>query len=468
MVLDLPFKNYIRLLRLSWLLLLITALACAAVGGLYCLVKQPEWQATAKVYLYISGASSVTDLNQGGAYTQQIVKSFVDITTTPVVLDPVVRQTGGYSDATRLSEHMQVDALLDTSIITISVTDASSSRAADLANAVVASLKNAVPRLSSSSGSGPDITLSTIQRALPPSSPDSPRPALVVPTAFGVGLLLGMLIVFLRGYFDRRIRSRADLESLLEEPALAALPTSAIARSNSLVIRAEPRDSLAEGYRVLRTKLRYFTSSSSQGTVFCVTSSAAGEGKSTTVANLAIAIADAGSTVCVIDADLRRPRIAATFSLDGSLGLSDVLIGGSTLDHSLQYWADQKVAVLPSGPVPPNPSELLQHKAMEELLMDLRSRFDYILIDSPPVLAVADPLVVGAYADHTIVLCAALRTTTDQLLVTMNTLRGVGIHIAGAVLNMVVTRDQDGYGYSYSYGYAQDDTSEDLLRVKRQ
>jgi receptor protein-tyrosine kinase len=175
------------------------------------------------------------------------------------------------------------------------------------------------------------------------------------------------------------------------------------------------------------------------------------EGKTSTVANLAIALAQTGKRVLVVDADLRRPQIAGLLGLEGAVGLTTVLVGRSTLEESIQLHRASGVHVLASGPVPPNPTEILQSQSTRELLGKLRVMFDVVLVDAPPLLPVADAAILGTEADGVILVVRHGRTTRDQLGQAGHRLAAVGARIAGAVVNMTPRRQK---GYDYGYGYA--------------
>jgi succinoglycan biosynthesis transport protein ExoP len=212
-------------------------------------------------------------------------------------------------------------------------------------------------------------------------------------------------------------------------------------------------ENTVEAYRALRTNLQ-FLDFEAETRAFVVTSSISAEGKSTTAVNLALAIADAGRSVVIVDADLRRPKVANYLGVDGSVGLVDVLVGTSSLDDALQDWGEHGLAVLPCGPVPPNPSELLQSATMGELIATLRTRFDTVLFDAPPLLPVSDAAILSRQTSGALVVAAAKRVKKPQLRAALNNIDQVGARTLGIVITMVPVRGGDSYGYGYTaYGY---------------
>jgi capsular exopolysaccharide synthesis family protein len=178
-----------------------------------------------------------------------------------------------------------------------------------------------------------------------------------------------------------------------------------------------------------------------------------GEGKSTTTANLALALADAGQTVILVDADLRKPKVAEYMNLDGGVGLTDVLIGRADLVDAVQQWGKNSLYVLPAGQIPPNPSELLGSKAMSSLLKELQTEFDWVIFDAPPLLPVTDAAVLSKHVAAVIVVASVAKSTTrHQLETAVQLLETVDVQVGGVVLTMVPTRGADAYGYGH-YGY---------------
>ncbi len=212
----------------------------------------------------------------------------------------------------------------------------------------------------------------------------------------------------------------------------------------------------AEAFRVLRTNMQYVEVDHDQK-VFVVTSSLPGEGKSTTAVNLAVTMAVAKNTVVLVEADLRRPQIAERMGLDDGVGTTSVLIGKVALPDALQDFEVTGLKVLACGPIPPNPSELLQSVAMEKLLHDLRGLFDVVIIDAPPLLPVTDAALLTAQADGALVVVRHGKTTRDQLSHSLERLEAVDAKALGVVINRTPTKKSGskyGYGYGYGYGYA--------------
>ena len=290
----------------------------------------------------------------------------------------------------------------------------------------------------------------------------SPRPVRNGVIGLALGLLLGLGLAFLWEALDNRVRSTRDLERRLGLPLLGRVPQPPrwAQRTNRLVMLADPNSIEAEAYRVLRTNLQFLNLEHGAKTVM-VTSAVEGEGKSTTVANLAVALARAGQRVALVDLDLRRPTIDRFFDLEGQPGVTDIAVGRARL-APIDVRGDTKdgpvgkLEVLTSGPLPRDTGEFVGGKALENILAELRERADVVLIDSPPLLAVGDAMTLSAKVDAIVVLTrlgVIRRPVVDELRRVLATCRAakLGFVVTGAELED--EHHRYGYGYGgYAYG----------------
>ncbi|MGI8685217.1 MAG: polysaccharide biosynthesis tyrosine autokinase, partial [Acidimicrobiales bacterium] len=277
---------------------------------------------------------------------------------------------------------------------------------------------------------------------------------------FAVGILLGLGLALLLDYLDNRVRGEEDLERISGHlPMVGLIPTLSGWRNRKaphIATIEEPASSVAEAYRALRTSIQFLGLDRSLRTLQ-ITSPVSGEGKTTTLVNLAVALARAGQRVVVVDCDLRRPRIHEFFGLDPEVGFTSVLVGDASLSSALQRVPDvSNLLVLTAGPIPPNPSELLSGRRTIEILSTLQADADVVLIDSPPVLPVSDAAALSTRVDGTLVVVNANTTTRKQLVRTLDLLRQVEAVVVGMVLNRAGGKrwGYDAYGYRYGYGYS--------------
>lgn len=213
------------------------------------------------------------------------------------------------------------------------------------------------------------------------------------------------------------------------------------------IVEKEPKSIATESYRTLRTNLQY-SSFDEEYKVIVVTSSEPGEGKSTTAGNLALSISQGDKKVVLIDCDLRKPSLHKKFGLSNTLGLSDVIVGKESVSV-VGHRYNNNLTVLTSGKIPPNPAEMLGSKSMKALIEALKKVFDYVILDTPPVQAVADAQILSTRADGTLIVVRAEKTKKDSVLNTVNLLKKVNANIIGTILNGVDTKKND---YYYYYG----------------
>ncbi|WP_100345678.1 polysaccharide biosynthesis tyrosine autokinase [Compostimonas suwonensis] len=457
-------RDYIRILRKSWVLIVVLVLVGIGAAAAYSITQTPVYSSSAKVFVSTSGGSTVSELQQGNTFTQQRVKTYADLVNTPIVLLPVIADLGLDMTSEQLSGWVSASAPLDTTLIEITVTETDPAQAAAIATAVSESLTNVVETIetSDSEAAAPPVRLTLVQHAAVPQRPVSPNVPLNIALGALIGLVLGVGVAVLRETLDTRIRNERDVELVTDTPILGGIVFDPKAQERPLIVHADPRSPRAESFRTLRTNLQFLDVGRDERS-FVVTSSIESEGKSTSAANLAIALADAGARVLLVDADLRRPKIADYMGLEGVVGLTDVLISRAELQDVIQPWGRGKLFVLPAGKVPPNPSELLGSVAMVKLIEEFNRAFDVVLFDAPPLLPVTDAAILARNVGGTIVVCAAGRTHKNQLKGAITALQNVDAPISGLVLTMLPTKGPDAYGYGrygYGYGYGYGDQAE--------
>jgi polysaccharide biosynthesis transport protein len=296
-----------------------------------------------------------------------------------------------------------------------------------------------------------------------PQEPFEPTPIRNAVLAVVLGLLLGIGLAFLLDYLDDSVKSKEDFERAvpgLGMLALIPLVSDWKSKEQSRVVSLEgPTSPAAEAYRILRTSIQ-FLGIDRQVRVIQVTSGSAQEGKTTTLANLAVAFANSGLRTVAVCCDLRRPRLHAFFDMDNGVGFTSVLLGNVALSKALQPVPGlDRLLVLASGPLPPNPAELLASSRTADLFRSLAGQADIVLIDSPPVLPVTDSIVLSQRVDATVLVSSARTTTRKAVARAAEMLHQVNAPLVGAVLNGV--SEDTAYGGYSSHYYTADDASGD-------
>ena len=300
----------------------------------------------------------------------------------------------------------------------------------------------------------PDATQLVGEASLPthPYSPDYARNLVL---AFILGAVLAVSVAFLRERFDDRMAWRDDFEEIIGAPVLAVVPRVPSWRkrkATKLSTRDDPRGAAAEAYRTVRTNLE-FVARTGDKKILVVASPSMGEGKTTTTANLAVSLAQTGKYVIALSCDLRKPRLHKFFDLSNDRGVTTILKDGASVLDVIQRTGVDNLRLISSGPVPHNPAELLGSKAMAELISDLRRLADYIVIDTAPVLQVADCLVIAPQTDGVILVVDASSTTKAAVRVVSQQLDQVGAEMLGGIFNDFDPNDAKSYPGYYKYYY---------------
>ena len=303
--------------------------------------------------------------------------------------------------------------------------------------------------------------------AAPSNIPVSPKPIRNAVTGLGVGLVLGLCFAFVFEHFDDTIKAKGHLERAVSGiPVIGTIPivSSWRRRGDPLVIsRTDPNSPVSEAYRSLRTSISFLGIEHAMRTLQ-ITSPSAGDGKTTTLANLAVALARAGQRVILVGCDLRRPRIHEFFDLPNDVGFTSAVLGETRLTAALQAVpGEDNLQLLASGPLPPNPSELLTSPRTREILAALEHQADIVLLDSPPVLPVTDAAILSTRVDATFIVATSGKTTKRGVARAVELLHQVGAPVIGAIFNGASLDEH--YGTDRHSYYRQDD--QPLLRLGR-
>ena len=426
------FGDYVRLIRRSaWIIVALVLLGILAASGLT-LVQKPEYGATATGYVS-ARATDVTQLGQVSTVTQQAAASLGNVARSAYVLDQVKQDLRLPESTQQLGGRVVASVTENTPSVSITVTGSSAKETARVANAVMARLNTALSTLIPGSNSrAVGLRLINVDPAIVPSSAASPKPVRNLLLGALAGLILGLLIAVVRQLLDNRISTSRDLERTTDAPVLGQFLRDETPPRAVHTEVAFAASSGAESFRTLRTNLRYLEGPTAVGS-FVVTSPDAQENRAELAANLAIAMADLGSRVLVVDADLRRSQLARYLGVSDDIGLTDVLLRQVRLPEALQVWNGSNLAVLPAGSPTDNPNELLQSESMPALVGRLQLEFDTIIFNTPPLLAASDAAIVATYTSGALVVVEMGRTSRAQLLSALTALDRVGSSVLGLV-----------------------------------
>jgi polysaccharide biosynthesis transport protein len=349
-------------------------------------------------------------------------------------------------------------------LIDVSVEDPSPLWSAVVANTVgqvFADLVDELEKPIDSSQPQPEA-VRVVQPAAVPDEPSSIGLPMALALGFVAGLAVGVAIALTRNTLDTSVKSPEVLREVSGAPNLGTIAHDPAVPRRPLTVHEDAQSPRAEAFRQLRTNLQ-FVDVDVPRKVIVVTSAMPAEGKTTTVTNLAIALASAGSRVLLIEGDLRRPKVADLLGIERTVGLTSVLSGRLRADQVIQPWAGGMFDVLASGPLPPNPSELLASAQMEALLTELRSVYDVVLLDTPPLLPVTDAAAVAPATDGAILVCRFRQTSRSQVETAAAALEAVGAPLLGTVFTMVPNSGPRAYA-QYN-GYYRTEKPIDLVKA---
>lgn len=446
--------EYVKVLKKNWILVLLSTVLGLGAGAGFSLFVTPKYESTTQMYFAVRSEYGGTgELVSGTDYATQILNSYVDVIQTGSVLGPVIEGLQLDMTADELSLHVWAEVPPNSVLMNITAQSPSPEQAAAIATAVSDSFTDLV-RDQLQPGvvlSDDPVNLTVTQPALVPEDPVSPNVLVNLLVGLALGLALGYGIALLLKVTDTRLYSSRDVKQLTEKAVIGEISVIPGLKKDRLIVNSRPWSASAESFRALRTNLQ-FLRINAQKHSYVITSPKPSEGKTTTTLNLALAIAQTGARVAVVEGDLRMPKFGDYLGIEGSGGLTDVLIGKADLDDVLQRWGKHELYVLPAGRVPPNPSELLGSSEMQATVKQLEGEFDYVLIDAPPTLAVTDAAVLGKRTAGLLMIVSSGSTTQQELEAALSAAENAGTKVLGVVMTMLPNTGVNASGY-IKYGY---------------
>ena len=450
-------RDLLSVLRARWIVIVAATLIGALLALGMSLLTTPKYQSRVQFYVTVSAGDSAAAAYQGSLGAQQRVQSYAELVKSSDIAQEVVDASGVDLSASAVAAAASASADANTVLLEVAVTDADPERALRIAEGYGEVLPEAINRLEIPDGGGPALAKLTV--VSPPALPTDPvAPKTEQNAAIGavLGLLAGIGLALIVNTLDRRVKSKEQLEQIAGKPVVGSIPF----RKNEdkeqgaehVVPFREGHSPAAESFRRLRTNLQ-FLNVDDPPRVFVLTSSVATEGKSETAINLALALAESGNRVLLVEADLRRPLVVSYLSMPDKVGLTNILSGQAKFADVVQETRHNDVDLLACGPLPPNPSELLSSEISRQLFKDLRRQYDYVIIDSPPLLPVTDGALLARNTDGALLVVRSHRTTGDQVAQAVDNLEKADANLLGlvTVANRPAKKGSSGYYDSYYY-----------------
>ncbi len=452
--------DYLRILQARWKIVAVTTVVAvlAALGA--SLLTTPQYEAKTRMFVSTSSGGSVQEIYQGNLFSQQRVASYTKLLTGTNLAERTI-DTLGLTDITPngLAAKVTAASAPDTVLIDMAVTDPSPERARDIANAMSDEFVTMVRELETPENGGPPTARVVVEtHAATPSAPVTPKTMRNVALGLAVGVLLGIALAVLRDRLDNTVKDREAIEEIAGAGVVGVIPMDKARQEAPAISFVDANSGDAEAYREMRTNLQFLEVDHPPRAIV-VTSALPTEGKTTTAINLALVLTEAGHTVALVEGDLRRPRVSKYLGVMGGAGLSTVLANQASIADVMQTTKYDGLWVLGAGALPPNPSELLGSEHARHVLEDLRSRFDYVIIDAPPLLPVTDAAVLSTITDGALLIARHGKTTKEQLARAVGNLRSVNATVLGTILNMTPAKGRGG-SYEYRYYYESDKPAE--------
>lgn len=443
--------NLIKLVRSRWIIVFATTLVAVLAAVAMTLITTPLYQASTRLFVSTTSGVSTTDLYQGNRLSQDRVLSYTELLTGESLAQRTIDKLGLDMSPESLQKRIDATAKPSTVLINLQVLDESPVRARDIANALSDEFVVMVRELETpEQGVAPDARVVVEKRASIPAHPVIPKPVRNIGFGLLLGLAVGIGFAMLREMLDNTVKDRETLEEVTGVGLVGSVPLNKERRNQPAISFEDDNSMIAEAFRKLRTNLQ-FLAVDNPPRVIVITSSMPNEGKTITAINIALALAEADHNVVLVDGDLRRPMLDKYLNVVGSVGFSTVLSGQAPLEQVLQKTRFPRLSVLTSGAVPPNPSELLGSLAAQKVLGELRTDFDFVIVDSSPLLAVTDAAVLAANSDGALMMARFGQTKREQLAHAVGSLKDVEASLLGVVLTMTPTRGSASYSYNYSY-----------------
>lgn len=450
-------RSAFAVVRRGWWIVLACAVFFGASTFVYNVLQDPVYRSTATLYVTSGTSDNTQAALQGSQASQQRVMSYSKLVRSDAVIEEALNSSGLEISKSEAKSSLSASSTPDTVLLNISAETGDKQTAATLATAVADSMATYVQVLETPTKGGSPLAKLTV--VTPASVNDTPvAPHTKRNTALGIvfGLVVGIGVVFLRDKINNRVRNEAELATVTGAPVLAAVPSDELLKKQGLIDFSSGATLAAEAYRKLRTNLS-FTNVDQPSRKIIVTSASAAEGKTTTAMNLAAALAETGKRVVLVDADLRRPQVYHRAGGMGDIGFTNFLKGDGSIADLLQPSEVEGLQILASGPQPPNPAELLGSKKAGQAIEELSSLFDYVIIDSPPLLPVTDAAVLAQWADGVLLVARANQSRVPDVVSAIEQIAAVQAELVGVVLTDLPTR-----GGAYKYGYYY--TSSDVMK----
>ena len=447
--------DLLKIIRKHLVTAIIAFVVVVAGVSAYTFLAPAKYTATAQTmatYNASDGGESIAQQSTGGSYISNQITSYPTLATTSKVLKPVIDDLGLDETVTDLAGQVTVTNPTDTAFVNIAVVDGDPKQAADIANSVAESLKNVIESDLYSGDKSP-VKLSIVQKAQVPTSKSSPKTALYLAVGVVLGIIIGVFAALIKDLLNTKVEETSDVRGIVRASSLGSVPMDASLDDKRPVLVSRPNGAIAEEFRRIHTNIDFLQTDRTEGVgqLLVITSAQPSEGKTTMSINTAVALAEDGAKVLLIDADLRHPSVAHHLGIEGAAGLAHVLSGQMGPKDVVQSYWKPNLHILLGGKRPANAGVLLSSETMKLMVEQALTQYDYVIIDTAPLTVSNDGAVFGRWAKGLLLVVSRNVCEKKSLQEAVDTLATAQVPVLGFIFNRADPKKVNSHSNYYYY-----------------
>ena len=447
--------DLLKIIRKHLVTAIIAFVVVVAGVSAYTFLAPAKYTATAQTmatYNASDGGESIAQQSTGGSYISNQITSYPTLATTSKVLKPVIDDLGLDETVTDLAGQVTVTDPTNTAFVNIAVVDGDPKQAADIANSVAESLKNVIESDLYSGDKSP-VKLSIVQKAQVPTSKSSPKTALYLAVGVVLGIIIGVFAALIKDLLNTKVEETSDVRGIVRASSLGSVPMDASLADKRPVLVSQPNGAIAEEFRRIHTNIDFLQTDRTEGVgqLLVITSAQPSEGKTTMAINTAVALAEDGAKVLLIDADLRHPSVAHHLGIEGAAGLAHVLSGQMGPKDVVQSYWKTNLHILPGGKRPANAGVLLSSETMKLMVEQALTQYDYVIIDTAPLTVSNDGAVFGRWAKGLLLVVSRNVCEKKSLQEAADTLATAQVPVLGFIFNRADPKKVNSHSNYYYY-----------------
>lgn len=447
--------DLLKIIRKHLPTMIIAFVIVVAAVSAYTFLAPPKYTATAQAmatYNASQDGESISQQSTGGTYISNQITSYPTLAVTEKVLKPVINELGLDETVDGLAGQITVTNPTNTAFVNITAVDGDPKQAADIANAVAESLKTVIENDLYTGDTSP-VKVSIVQKAQTPLTKSSPKTVLYLAVGVVLGLIVGVFAALIKDLLNTRVEEPSDVRGVVRASSLGSVPVDDSLESKRPVLVSQPNGAIAEEFRRIHTNIEFLQTDRTEGVgqLLVITSAQPSEGKTTMAINTAVALAEDGAKVLLIDADLRHPSVAHHLGIEGAAGLAHVLSGQMGPKDVVQSYWKPNLHILPGGKRPANAGVLLGSETMKLMVEQALTQYDYVIIDTAPLTVSNDGAVFGRWAKGLLLVVSRNVCEKKSLQEASDTLATAQVPVLGFIFNRADPKKVNSHSDYYYY-----------------